>query len=781
MNYSSTKKSKIFSTLLLSIFLIQTFVQPVYAYLTYIPVVIYNPYEPLFSPLYADDILVSPSFTNASKVSNEEIVVHENQEETFNSVKKKENVEKIQIEKVITPASTIAFIASEDTYGWIGNHPSKGADDPSDNLFSFQLSEKDFHQKQMVLKAEVKGVANTSGLAISINENISTGGYYISKNSDWNTIEIPMDTRQLRVGTNHIMFSLPAHATAAYEIKNPQLVFKATSSNTLPYALVDGHHLYVKDGRAYIKGYLFDRNVSVYIEGVLAKKTGSYFEAFVPANEQTQFLTIEIQSSSETQQYQHAIKHISLVNQTLPVQAKPSSIAIQKATDEEYWEINTEELQFKIHPDDYAKIADIQVSKLRAIDVPALGQNIINVTAHAPAYRFLPEGAVFNKEVGLTLSYDPQKLPKGYTEKDIQILYFNVDQRRWLTIPTDTIHAEQHFITGLTNHFTDYIAGVIQAPESPETNSFTPTSISDIQVANPVANIVQIEAPSANQKGDANVQFPFTLPPGRNGLQPSLDLSYNNNGSSGIAGYGWDLSIPSITVDTKFGVPVYDANKETETYLFNGEELLLKNGASLYLSHREANSISRISNATFYPKVEGSFSKIQRLGTNPSNYSWVVYDKSGMKYYYGTTNDSKITTDDGKINKWMLKKVEDKDGNYISYHYFDKYYYNGNLSNGKELCLDYIVYNLHDDLDNDLDKYVHLVSFKYKEESRPDTFITYRNGFKEVSASYIDRVKAMSISKYHLFQIQQIDRKVGLNLDIFNFEDIGEHIVEYQL
>src|SRR5690606_28308589 len=81
---------------------------------------------------------------------------------------------------------------------------------------------------------------------------------------------------------------------------------------------------------------------------------------------------------------------------------------------------------------------------------------------------------------------------------------------------------------------------------------------------------------------------------------------------------------------------------------------------------------------------------------------------------------------------------------------------------------------------NDLDKYVHLVSFKYKEESRPDTFITYRNGFKEVSASYIDRVKAISISKYDLFQIQQIDRKVGLNLDIFNFEDIGEHIVEYQ-
>src|SRR5690606_23983292 len=104
MNYSSTKKSKIFSTLLLSIFLIQTFVQPVYAYVTYSPVCIDNPSEPLLPPRDAADVCVAPSFTNATKESNEEILLKEKQAETSNTVKKKENVEKIQFEKVIAPA-----------------------------------------------------------------------------------------------------------------------------------------------------------------------------------------------------------------------------------------------------------------------------------------------------------------------------------------------------------------------------------------------------------------------------------------------------------------------------------------------------------------------------------------------------------------------------------------------------------------------------------------------------------------------------------------------------
>ena len=40
-------------------------------------------------------------------------------------------------------------------------------------------------------------------------------------------------------------------------------------------------------------------------------------------------------------------------------------------------------------------------------------------------------------------------------------------------------------------------------------------------------------------------------------------------------GLGWNLSIPTIEVDTRWGVPTYDSANETESYLLNGEEMAL--------------------------------------------------------------------------------------------------------------------------------------------------------------------------------------------------------------
>ena len=39
-------------------------------------------------------------------------------------------------------------------------------------------------------------------------------------------------------------------------------------------------------------------------------------------------------------------------------------------------------------------------------------------------------------------------------------------------------------------------------------------------------------------------------------------------------GPGWTLNIPSIMVDTRWGVPVYDADIESESYLVNGEAIV---------------------------------------------------------------------------------------------------------------------------------------------------------------------------------------------------------------
>jgi hypothetical protein len=90
---------------------------------------------------------------------------------------------------------------------------------------------------------------------------------------------------------------------------------------------------------------------------------------------------------------------------------------------------------------------------------------------------------------------------------------------------------------------------------------------------NPADGVNQIEPPEASQTGDANLELPIDLPPGRLGMQPDLALTYDSGGDNGWLGLGWDLALPEIAVEDRWGVPRYSAAQETETYLLNGTQL----------------------------------------------------------------------------------------------------------------------------------------------------------------------------------------------------------------
>ncbi|WP_036870071.1 SpvB/TcaC N-terminal domain-containing protein, partial [Prevotella disiens] len=97
--------------------------------------------------------------------------------------------------------------------------------------------------------------------------------------------------------------------------------------------------------------------------------------------------------------------------------------------------------------------------------------------------------------------------------------------------------------------------------------------MNDIKAADPTSKINLITPPTANNRGSANLQYGFEMPPARNGMAPSLGIQYSSEGGSGWLGEGWNLSVPSITLDTRWGVPRYDTSKETETYLMSGSML----------------------------------------------------------------------------------------------------------------------------------------------------------------------------------------------------------------
>ena len=116
-------------------------------------------------------------------------------------------------------------------------------------------------------------------------------------------------------------------------------------------------------------------------------------------------------------------------------------------------------------------------------------------------------------------------------------------------------------------------------------------------------------------------------------MQPNLSLSYSSEAGNGLLGMGWDMQQPAIMVDSKWGVPRYDKDYETECYTYNGQELL---PSPHYNTTWEGRNIGNDSVKLFYPRTELNFDSINRIGTSPDKYFWKVLDKSGKKYYYGS-------------------------------------------------------------------------------------------------------------------------------------------------
>ena len=328
---------------------------------------------------------------------------------------------------------------------------------------------------------------------------------------------------------------------------------------------------------------------------------------------------------------------------------------------------------------EHAKI--LSITPLRKGELPHLPAGMVNVTADRShptvainskdciaGYRFLPHGEHFvHSPASIAVPYDSTLIPKGYTADDIHTYYYDELTRKWTLLKSKGIDTKHAVAMAETSHFTDVINGIIKVPESPETQSYVPTGISELKAADPGAGIQQIEAPTANQNGTAALSYPFEAPKGRAGIAASAGLQYSSDGSSSYVGYGWSLPVQSIDIETRWGVPRFDTNNESESYLLMGQQLNDR-------IHRRTEDLARTSEKRFYPMVEGSFNKIIRHGDSPKNYWWEVTSKDGTVYSYGGYNgqvddETSLTDGNGNRIKWALKRITDVHGNFAAYHY----------------------------------------------------------------------------------------------------------------
>ena len=319
-----------------------------------------------------------------------------------------------------------------------------------------------------------------------------------------------------------------------------------------------------------------------------------------------------------------------------------------------------------------------------------------------------------------------------------------IRRQRWtVLLACAVVTAPMSLLTGsasLTGESGNLANTAVMVPEHQDVQSLDPTAMKDIRAANPTSGVNLVEPPVANDSGDANLSYPIQVPPGRQGLEPKLRLTYDSGASNGWLGLGWELTVPTVTVDTRWGVPRYLAGTETESYALNGQQLTP-------LAHRGP-AQARVADKEFHSRVESGFAKIVRHGTLPTNYFWEVRDKLGIRSFYGgvpeTGQDANavLADDAGHVFKWGLREVRDLHGNSVVYTWAkqtDPGVLNGNVT-GTELYPKTIRYTSTATTPG---KY--LVTFTRDRElpgwvRRPDITIDAKAGALRVNADLLRRI-----------------------------------------
>jgi len=235
-----------------------------------------------------------------------------------------------------------------------------------------------------------------------------------------------------------------------------------------------------------------------------------------------------------------------------------------------------------------------------------------------------PVEAKFNKAVELSVSFD------GLTDlatlgADQAPFLVTLDEASgtWVRMPLKTIDRENNKVTAELTHFSTW--GVGFGPSFPQNG----------------ANVLLFDSAYPSLfTGRSNYSIPIWTPPGRNGMQPNLALSYSSGSADGVlgdvqapwVGMGWSIDTAEI------------ARKITTTssgYGYENKFMLLLNGKGyeLYLDDTTPDR---------YRTKDESFLYIQRhsdaLGSpstsNATGEWWEVVTKDGTRWRLGYTTGS---------------------------------------------------------------------------------------------------------------------------------------------
>ncbi|WP_206070408.1 SpvB/TcaC N-terminal domain-containing protein [Nodosilinea sp. P-1105] len=180
--------------------------------------------------------------------------------------------------------------------------------------------------------------------------------------------------------------------------------------------------------------------------------------------------------------------------------------------------------------------------------------------------------------------------------------------------------------------------------------------------------------------GTGSMSVPIATSPGRSGFGPQLSLSYDSGAGNGPFGFGWSLSLPSITRKTDKGLPRYDDATESDVFILSGAEdlvpVLVRDNQGKWvpesLPDRTVNGMT-YAVKRYRPRMEGLFARIERWTNvaDASDVHWRSISQDNILTLYGKDENSRIADpeDRRRIFSWLICETRDDKGNGVLYHY----------------------------------------------------------------------------------------------------------------
>lgn len=300
-----------------------------------------------------------------------------------------------------------------------------------------------------------------------------------------------------------------------------------------------------------------------------------------------------------------------------------------------------------------------EIGSARVTDGPShyLSDQPFRIVAHDGLSRGV---STFSEPIAISVNYDPEIMvsePAALT-----LFYFDEVSQNWIPLPT-AVDTQTHTLTGWVDHLTDFDIDVMswEAAQLPGLDAY--------QVA-PFT-------------GAATYEYPIWTPPGPGGLNAQVGLSYSSQVVDGATmetqaawtGMGWALNAGGQIQRSMNGT-----NHDDSDDTFN---LVVAGVRSPLLPVEDARA--SVNGAVAFRTTDENFWRVWAYlpdaGSDTQYESWIVWDKTGNVYRFGTDDGSRLEYPycdaamldyDGQRNwRWSLKTQTNIHGQSLTFNYFE--------------------------------------------------------------------------------------------------------------